>query len=201
MPKSPHFFQKEQIIIQKQSSRCVLSKRFTTLLKSHFGKGVLLWICCIFSEQLFLRTPLDICLWPLLFTVVHLTDSRHSAPVDKFSKITDGLCYAQVFLSKFCRATFLMVLCFDCWRESYQFFTSSSFIWFWIFCYLTRYYEFQWISFTNITIEFSFQKFSRSFSNWVVFPSLFRRLLVEINITCWITCKIHPCGDIIMLDW
>ena len=99
MPKSPHFFQKEQIIIQKQSSRCVLSKRFTTLLKSHFGKGVLLWICCIFSEQLFLRTPLDICLWPLLFTVVHLTDSRHSAPVDKFSKITDGLCYAQVFLS------------------------------------------------------------------------------------------------------
>ena len=98
MPKSPHFFQKEQIIIQKQSSRCVLSKRFTTLLKSHFGKGVLLWICCIFSEQLFLRTPLDICLWPLLFTVVHLTDCRHSAPVDKFSKITDGLCYAQVFL-------------------------------------------------------------------------------------------------------
>ena len=108
---------------------------------------------------------------------------------------------AGVSLSKFCRATFLMVLCFDCWRESHQFFTSSSFIWFWIFCYLTRYYEFQWISFTNITIEFPFQKFSRSFSNWIVFPSLFRRLLVEINISCWITCKIHPCGEIIMLDW
>ena len=32
-----------------------------TLFKSHFGIGVLLKICCIFSEQLFLRTPLDGC--------------------------------------------------------------------------------------------------------------------------------------------
>ena len=32
-----------------------------TLLKSHFGIGILLQICCIFSEHLFLRTPLDGC--------------------------------------------------------------------------------------------------------------------------------------------
>ena len=34
-----------------------------TLLKSRFGMGVLLWICCIFSEHLFLRTPLEGCFW------------------------------------------------------------------------------------------------------------------------------------------
>ena len=28
-----------------------------TLLKSHLDMGVLLWICCIFSEHLFLTTP------------------------------------------------------------------------------------------------------------------------------------------------
>ena len=30
---------------------------------SYFGMGVLLYICCIFSEHLFLRTPLDGCFW------------------------------------------------------------------------------------------------------------------------------------------
>ena len=34
-----------------------------TLLKSHFGMGVLLYICCVYSEHLFLRTPLDSCFW------------------------------------------------------------------------------------------------------------------------------------------
>ena len=29
------------------------------LLKLHFGMGVLLYICCIFSENLLLRTPLS----------------------------------------------------------------------------------------------------------------------------------------------
>ena len=33
-----------------------------TLLKSHFGMGIL-WICCIFSDQIFLRTPLECCFW------------------------------------------------------------------------------------------------------------------------------------------
>ena len=37
---------------------------FVTLLKSHFRIGVLQWPCCIFSEHLFLRTPLDGCFWP-----------------------------------------------------------------------------------------------------------------------------------------
>ena len=32
-----------------------------TFLKSHFDMGVFLYICCIFSEHLFLRTPLDGC--------------------------------------------------------------------------------------------------------------------------------------------
>ena len=32
-----------------------------TLLKAHFGMGVLRYICCIFSEHLFLRTPLEGC--------------------------------------------------------------------------------------------------------------------------------------------
>ena len=31
----------------------------SNLLKTHFGIGVLLWICCIFSEYLLLRTPLE----------------------------------------------------------------------------------------------------------------------------------------------
>ena len=35
----------------------------STLLKPHLGMDVLLWICCIFSEHLFLRTSLDGCLW------------------------------------------------------------------------------------------------------------------------------------------
>ena len=34
---------------------------FATLLKSNFGMGVLLQICCIFSEHFFVRTPLDGC--------------------------------------------------------------------------------------------------------------------------------------------
>ena len=33
------------------------------LLKLHFGIGFLLQICCIFSEHLFLRTPLEGCFW------------------------------------------------------------------------------------------------------------------------------------------
>ena len=34
---------------------------FATLLKLHFGMSVLPFICYIFSEHLFLRTPLDSC--------------------------------------------------------------------------------------------------------------------------------------------
>ena len=38
---------------------------FATLLKSHFCMVVLLYICCIFSEHLFLGTPLGGCFWKL----------------------------------------------------------------------------------------------------------------------------------------
>ena len=37
--------------------KCDFSK--VVQLKSHFGMGVLLHICCIFSEHLFVRTPMD----------------------------------------------------------------------------------------------------------------------------------------------
>ena len=42
--------------------RSVISKTLiATLLKSQFGMGVLLYVCCIFSEYLFLKIPLDGC--------------------------------------------------------------------------------------------------------------------------------------------
>ena len=43
---------------------CKLCK--ATLLKPHFGMGVLLYICCIYSEHIFLRTSLKGCFWILL---------------------------------------------------------------------------------------------------------------------------------------
>ena len=45
-----------------------------TLLKSHFGMGV--QICCIFSEHLFLRTPLEGCF--CLFTKIHLQSQNQN---------------------------------------------------------------------------------------------------------------------------
>ena len=58
-------------LFRKQPSTCVLRKRcsenmYYLLLKSHFGMGVLLWICCIFSERLFPRTHLSGCFCCLL---------------------------------------------------------------------------------------------------------------------------------------
>ena len=42
--------------------KCDFNKScFATLLKPHFGMSVLLYICCIFSERLFLKTPLGGC--------------------------------------------------------------------------------------------------------------------------------------------
>ena len=72
--------------LQKHPPRDVLSKTYSEnlqqiyrrtpmpkcdLLKLHFGMGVLLQICCIFSEHLFLRTPLDGCFCSSLSVVVH----------------------------------------------------------------------------------------------------------------------------------
>ena len=46
--------------------KCDLNKIAATLLKFHFGMGVLLYIYCIFSENIFLRTPLDAWYWPVI---------------------------------------------------------------------------------------------------------------------------------------
>ena len=66
----------------KQPSRSVLIKRCSeSLLKSHFGMGVLLQICCIDSEHFFLRTPLEGC-FLLVFTF-----SLGNSHLKKFRKI------------------------------------------------------------------------------------------------------------------
>ena len=45
-------------------SKCDFNFSFlASLLKSHFDMGVFVYICCIFSEHLFLRAPLERCLW------------------------------------------------------------------------------------------------------------------------------------------
>ena len=41
----------------------ILIKLLATLLKSHLGMGVLLEICCIFSEHIFIRTVMKGCFW------------------------------------------------------------------------------------------------------------------------------------------
>ena len=50
-----------------------------TLLKSHFGMGVLLKIWCIFWEHLFLRTPLDGCI---------CTSSKESFLLSRYAAFT-----------------------------------------------------------------------------------------------------------------
>ena len=69
---------------QKESSRSALRERYsenmqenditTSMTKcnfnkvtKHFGINVLLKICCIFSEKLFIRTPMEACLCRYLF--------------------------------------------------------------------------------------------------------------------------------------
>ena len=49
-------------------------------MKSHFGEGGLLYICCIFSERLLLRTPLDGYFWILLRSYCYVPSSipQHS---------------------------------------------------------------------------------------------------------------------------
>ena len=46
----------------------ICNKFKATLLKSHFGMDIVLLICCVFSEQLFIRTTLDGCFY---ITIVH----------------------------------------------------------------------------------------------------------------------------------
>ena len=39
-----------------------------------FGIGALLSVCCIFSEHIFLRTPLDGCFWILYFASIYFVN-------------------------------------------------------------------------------------------------------------------------------
>ena len=43
---------------------------FATLLKSNFGMGALLYICCISSKHLLVRTPLNGCFWNFMLIVL-----------------------------------------------------------------------------------------------------------------------------------
>ena len=52
-----------------------LTKGVLISLKSHFDMGVLLQICCIFSEQLLLRTPLEDCFWKILILIFMIFES------------------------------------------------------------------------------------------------------------------------------
>ena len=64
---------------QKQPFRSVPMKRcsdnmqqiYRRTLMPHFGMGVLLQICCIFSEHLSLRTPLEDCFWLSFLTYLY----------------------------------------------------------------------------------------------------------------------------------
>ena len=72
-----------------------------TLLKSHFGMGFLLYICCIFSKHLFLRTPLDSRFW----TVQEITGKfikkvkikNDKAQVKKSSTLLNIYYFSSVF--------------------------------------------------------------------------------------------------------
>ena len=46
------------------------------ILKSHFCMSLPLQICCIFSEHLFLRTPLEGCLWKVAIGRLHWSPSE-----------------------------------------------------------------------------------------------------------------------------
>ena len=49
----------QQMCMRTPMAKCDFNK--VALLKSHFGMGVLLYICCMFLVHLFQRTPLDGC--------------------------------------------------------------------------------------------------------------------------------------------
>ena len=49
------------VFIEPEKAEEFGSALLCNFIKSHFAMGVLLYICCIFSEHLFLRTPLEGC--------------------------------------------------------------------------------------------------------------------------------------------
>ena len=58
----PEVFLRKDVL--KMCSNVTGEHSCRSMIKSHFGMGVLLWICCIFSEPFFLRTPLHGCSYP-----------------------------------------------------------------------------------------------------------------------------------------
>ena len=64
---------------QRQPSSGVFLGKYTANLqeKTHFGIGVLLYICCIFSEHLFLRTPLEGCFGDILKGITWMRSSQN----------------------------------------------------------------------------------------------------------------------------
>ena len=90
-----------------------------TLFKSHFGMGVLLWICCIFSEHLFLgNTPgwlLLYCKNPysyqrilLLFRSSHRWCSVRKGVLSNFKKFTGKHLCQRLFVNKGLQTTSLL---------------------------------------------------------------------------------------------
>ena len=66
--RSSHRSSPPEVFLEKSVLK-VCRKCMTTLLKSHFGMSVLLYICCIFSEQLFLGTPLGGCFYKYVLII------------------------------------------------------------------------------------------------------------------------------------
>ena len=60
----------EAVVQSLLRKRCSENIRNIKYAEIRFDMGVLLWICCIFSEHLFLRTPLDSYFWQLILNLI-----------------------------------------------------------------------------------------------------------------------------------
>ena len=83
------------IILMKSSDRCIIIvfinmkiSCFGTLLKWHFGMGLLLCICCIFSECLDLKIPPEACFCQLCSGTQKYDNVKL---VDRFLQIKDWI--------------------------------------------------------------------------------------------------------------
>ena len=85
-----------------------------TLLKSHFGMGVLLQICCIFSKHLFLGTPLGGCFWSYYCYIKLTTHNQSLCAAFRFSnriqRFTNSNCLNEP--PSFSMIFFKYVFCF-----------------------------------------------------------------------------------------
>ena len=73
-------------------------------MKSHFGIRVPLWICCIFSEHLLLRTPLDGCFCSVSYLLIKapevLTKTPNILRLERsaFPKNSENVFYIYIFI-------------------------------------------------------------------------------------------------------